>query len=303
MNPQDTYTRLWQSLLTLYDDREARAIVRLVLGTKFNMTLTDIVTGGADRLDDAARTWLSQAMDMLQQGEPVQYVLGETDFCGRRFHVEHGVLIPRPETALLCERITADHNRAYCALQPPEPIRVLDIGTGSGCIAVTLALDLDNSDVTAWDISPDALLVARGNAHALGAQLNLQLHDILQPAETLPYADSEGGWFDLIVSNPPYIAEHEKAGMRPNVLGHEPTLALFVPDDDPLRFYRAIARYARRALKCDGELYFEINPLYAARLTAMLSQEGFAMVQTFADQFGKQRFAKATWNGLSCNEA
>ena len=261
------------------------------------MSLTTIVTGGIEQLNNEEKAWLEHAVNRIKEGEPVQYVLGETEFCGRTFYVETGVLIPRPETAMLCERIKEDHNQAYCAFQPPEPIKVLDIGTGSGCIAITLALDLDNSDVTAWDISSDALFVARKNVHALGAKVNLQLQDVLLPTETLPFANHKGGWFDIIVSNPPYIAEREKADMHINVLQHEPEQALFVPDDNPLLFYRAIARYARVALKRYGELYFEINPLFANELKEMLQQEGFCNVKIFADQFERERFAKAIWNG------
>ena len=297
MNAQDSYTRLWQSLCSRYDDREAKAIVRLLLDYRFNMSLTNIVTGGIELLNEEEKAWIEQAVDRIKEGEPVQYVLGKAEFCGRTFHVETGVLIPRPETAMLCERIKEDHNQAYCALQPPEPIKVLDIGTGSGCIAITLALDLDNSDVSAWDISSDALLVARKNVHALGAKVNLQLQDVLLPTETLPFANHKGGWFDIIVSNPPYIAEREKADMHINVLQHEPEQALFVPDDNPLLFYRAIARYARVVLKRYGELYFEINPLFANKLKEMLQEEGFCNVEIFADQFERERFAKAVWNG------
>ena len=296
MNAQDSYTRLWQSLCPRYDEGEAKAIVRLLLDSRFNMSLTTIVTGGIEQLNNEEKAWLEHAVNRIKEGEPVQYVLGETEFCSRTFYVETGVLIPRPETAMLCERIKEDHNQAYCALQPPEPIKVLDIGTGSGCIAITLALDLDNSDVTAWDVSADALIIARKNAHSLKAKVNLLLQDILQPAETLPYANSEKGWFDIIVSNPPYITEREKASMHVNVLQHEPRQALFVPDDNPLLFYRAIAHYARLALKRGGELYFEINPLFANELKNMLQQEGFNNVQIFTDQFKRERFAKAVWN-------
>ena len=297
MNVQDNYTKLWQQLRSCYDDGEARAIVRMLLASRFNMTLTDIVTGGVERLDNKEKAWLTQAINRIEEGEPVQYVLGKAEFCGYTFSIEPGVLIPRPETAMLCKHIEDEYNKPYCALQPPEPIRVLDIGTGSGCIAITLALDLDNSDVTAWDISSDALLVARKNMHALGAKVNLQLQDVLLPTETLPFANHKGGWFDIIVSNPPYIAECEKADMHINVLQHEPEQALFVPDDNPLLFYRAIACYARVALKRYGELYFEINPLFANELKEMLQQEGFCNVKIFADQFEHERFAKAVWNG------
>jgi release factor glutamine methyltransferase len=248
------------------------------------------ICGRVEELSEAQHHQLEQMTQRLEQGEPVQYVLGRADFGGRAFHVEPGVLIPRAETYELCQWIIEDHNRPYCALQPPAPLHVLDIGTGSGCIAVTLALDLWNSSVTAWDISPDALLIARGNAHRLGATVNFELHDILDAS---CQQQTQGQPVDLIVSNPPYVCEGEKAGMAKNVLDHEPALALFVPDDDPLRFYRAIARHAAEALQPRGELYLEINPLYAEELSALLSTSGFQHIEVHEDQFGRQRMMKA----------
>lgn len=283
MMMQDTYSKLWQRLSARYGEGEAKAVVRLMLDVAFGFTMTDIVCGRAGGLAEADRAQLDAMMARLEAGEPVQYVLGEAEFCGRPFHVEPGVLIPRPETAELCRTIATDHNRPYCGLQPPEPLQVLDVGTGSGCIAVTLALDLYNAEVTAWDISPDALLVARHNAHALGARVNLELQDALD-------APNDTARWDIMVSNPPYIAESERGDMEPHVLDHEPELALFVPDDAPLRFYRAIMDYARQALKPGGSLYFEINPRYAEPLCRLAEAKGFAQVKTTADAFGKQRF-------------
>ena len=287
-----TYSILWHRLLPLYDPNEAQGIVRWVLDVAFGMSLTDIVCGKVSDLsrDDADR--LEKMMQRLEKGEPVQYVLGETEFCDRVFRVAPGVLIPRPETADLCQRILAANARPYCCLQPPVPLRVLDVGTGSGCIAITLALGLAPVEVSAWDISPDALLVARHNAHRLQAQVNFELRDALEAA-TSADADGEGDRWDVIVSNPPYIAERERADMRPNVLNHEPELALFVPDADPLRFYRAIAQYARLTLRPEGQLWFEINPLFADDLERMLVEMGFADCQLIADAFGRLRFARA----------
>ena len=281
MNTPDSYTTLWKQLCTRYDGGEAKAIVRLLLATRFNMTLTDIVSNAVEYLNAEEKAWLKQAVNRIEAGEPVQYVLGTTEFCGHHFYVAPGVLIPRPETEMLCNYIKNEYNKSYCALQPPEPLRILDIGTGSGCIAVTLALGIDNSDVTAWDVSADALLIARKNAHNLGARVNLQLQDILSSTESLPHTNGEG---------------REKADMHVNVLQYEPKMALFVPDDNPLLFYRSIARYARLTLKHKGELYFEINPLYADELQKMLQQEGFSNVEIFADQFKRERFAKAVWD-------
>lgn len=280
---QDIYSRLWRSLTPIYDDGEAKAVVRLLLDEGFGLTLTDIVSGKADKLPANDKQLLSAMAGRLQNGEPVQYVLGQADFCGRTFHVEPGVLIPRPETEELCRMIVSEYNKPYCALQPPAPLQVLDVGTGSGCIAVTLALDLHNAEVSAWDISSDALLIARENAKTTGARVNLMYQDALNAP------NDEGKW-DIIVSNPPYIAERERKEMSPHVLNHEPQQALFVPDDDPLRFYRAITVYAQRALKNDGKLFFEINPLFVKEMQQMLAQAGFKEIIFVEDAFGKVRF-------------
>lgn len=287
-----TYSVLWHRLLPLYDPDEAQSIVRWVLDALFGLSLTDIVCGEVSRLSAADADRLEGLMRRLEQGEPVQYVVGETSFGGRSFQVAPGVLIPRPETEELCSRIVAANSRPYCGLQPPEPLRVLDVGTGSGCIACTLALDLSPVRVSAWDISPDALLIARDNARRLQAEVNFVCRDALLAAHEAEAQDETDLW-DVIVSNPPYIAEKEQAEMRPNVLRYEPQLALFVPDDDPLRFYRAIARYARLTLRSGGQLWFEINPLFADPLERMLVELGFVHVAILSDTFGRKRFAQA----------
>ena len=199
-----------------------------------------------------------------------------------------GVLIPRPETEVLCRWIEEDYNRPYCALQPPMPLQVLDVGTGSGCIAVTLAADLRNSAVTAWDISGDALLIARENVHQWQVRVELKMEDALHPS-----ASAMQQKFDVIVSNPPYICDKERTEMEGNVLAYEPEIALFVPDDDPLRFYRAIAEYGVKALSADGVLYFETNPLYINDVKEMLYTLGYKQIELREDQFGKLRFTKA----------
>lgn len=285
-----TFRDFWQPLVGLYVDGEARAIARLVMERRFGLSMTDIACGAVEGLDEKE---LDAVRRRLLTGEPVQYVLGEAEFCGRMFHVEPGVLIPRPETEWLCRRITNGElrmtNPEHLTIQtPPLPLtsgeQILDIGTGSGCIACTLALDTD-AEVVAWDISDRAIDVARGNASALGAKVTVEKQDVLR----IP--DSEVRRWDFIVSNPPYICEQEKKSMHENVLGHEPAEALFVPDDDPLLFYRAIASYAARALKPEGRLLLEINPLYASELRELLQATGFDGVEIAEDLFGKKRFA------------
>ena len=280
-----TYSQLWRRLLPLYDEREAKAVVRTLLEERFNLTLTDLYTDGLDRLTDAEKARMETLIERLEAGEPVQYVVGKARFCGRDYMVAPGVLIPRPETEMLCKEVISAYNKPYCALQPPEPLRVLDIGTGSGCIAITLALDLWNCTVTAWDISGDALIIARENAHRLQAHVNLELQDALNPDETALNALP----FDIIVSNPPYICIRESKDMAKHVLAHEPHTALFVPDDDPLLFYRSIAHYGLSHLNLDGMLAFEINPIYAQEMKKMLEEMGYEQIEIKKDQYGKER--------------
>lgn len=284
-----TYSQLWRRLLPLYDEREAKAVVRTLLEERFNLTLTDLYTDGLDRLTDDEKTRMETLLNRLEAGEPVQYVVGKTRFCGRDYMVAPGVLIPRPETEMLCKEVISAYNRPYCALQPPKPLRVLDVGTGSGCIAVTLALDLWNCTVTAWDISGDALIIARENAHRLQAHVNLELQDALNPDEMALNALP----FDIIVSNPPYICARESKDMAKHVLVHEPHTALFVPDDDPLLFYRSIARYGLSHLNPDGMLAFEINPIYAQEICKMLEHMGYEQIESKEDQYGKERIVIA----------
>ena len=287
-----TYQQLWQSITTLYEAGEAQAIVRTVLDVKYGMTLTDIICGKVNELSADEERKLEEIIRRLQKGEPVQYVLGEADFAGRTFHVEPGVLIPRPETAELCEWIKKDatENKGITEGEKEEnTIRILDICTGSGCIAITLGLDIGGSEVTGWDISEDALRIAQGNVALLDAgNVKIEYQDALKLAET-----SDAGRWNIIVSNPPYICEKEKADMEKNVLEHEPGIALFVPDEEPLKFYRAIAEYASSALKSGGALYFEINPIYEKETREMLEGLGFKAIDTKEDTFGKQRMMRA----------
>ena len=327
-----TYQQLWQSLTPLYDAGEAQAIVRTVLDVEYGMTLTDIICGKVNELSSDEGRNLEEIITRLQNGEPVQYVLGKADFAGRPFHVEPGVLIPRPETAELCQWIEKDMieksivSSGDSSEDSPEDSsgnspqatddarRILDICTGSGCIAITLGLNIPNSEVTGWDISEDALRIAQGNVEMMKAgNVRIEHQDALalpKAAETdnekmkgnddkevvkpkgKAKTPSTQKW-DLIVSNPPYICEKEKADMEKNVLEHEPSLALFVPDEDPLKFYRAIAEYASSALKSGRALYFEINPIYEKETREMLLKLDFKDIETKEDAFGKKRMMRA----------
>lgn len=272
-----TYRELWRTLEPLYGNGEARAVTDYVLDVCFGLSKADIMCGAVDEMTAEKTAELNKIFGRLMEGEPVQYVLGRAEFSGRWFNVRPGVLIPRPETEELCAWITADSKASGSP-------KVLDIGTGSGCIAITLQLDMPESKVTAWDISADALDVARENAKQLGANVSFVKQDALN-------AKPEGEW-DVIVSNPPYICEKEKKDMAVNVLEHEPHTALFVPDADPLLFYRAITRLAVQTLSKGGRLYFEINPIYADDTCRMMRAEGMTAVELRSDMYGKQRMAK-----------
>jgi release factor glutamine methyltransferase len=207
----------------------------------------------------------------------MQYVLGKAYFMGMELRVTAATLIPRPETAQLVDRIIDDFGSA-------KDVRLLDIGTGSGCIAIALARGLKFADISAIDISADALDVARENARNMYVSVNFERADALQ-------LQARPNSYDVIVSNPPYIAEAERADMDARVYDHEPATALFVPDSDPLLFYRAIAVYAHTALSPHGSLYFEINPLFVNQLRDMLTSVGFSKVDTVRDFRGNIRFA------------
>ena len=274
------YNELWHQLAPLYGDGEAKAIAQMVYEVRYGLSLSDIYLGKDTQLSADCQAELQEIAKRLADNEPVQYVLGVADFCGRQYHVEPGILIPRPETEHLCRLITK-----HVAIGSANR-KVLDIGTGSGCIAITLALDIPNSQVTAWDISPIALRVAKGNAEQLGAQVNVVENDMLQ--QTYQVAPQ----WDLIVSNPPYICDSEAEEMDANVLDYEPEIALFVPDDDPLQFYVPIMNYAQSALHPGGELWLETNPLYEEIIEERLLELGFN-VTAHDDQFGKTRFIQA----------
>lgn len=281
-----TYSEIWHRIATSYEDGEARAIARILIEELFGLSYTDIVCGATDQLsaDDTLR--LDTAVRRIEQGEPLQHVLGYADFCGNHFGVNASVLIPRPETEWLVDEGERLMNSASNAA-PSAPKRILDIGTGSGCIAISLKLRLGEAYVEAWDISEEALRTAESNAKALKAEVAFCKRDALRAEESV------APW-DLIVSNPPYICDSERTDMDDNVLLHEPHTALFVPDDDPLRFYRAIARYALRSLSNGGSLLFECNTRYAEATGEMMREMGFEDVTVNDDCFGLPRFVKGS---------
>ena len=293
-----SYEQFWQSLTARYDAGEARAIARMVLEVGFGLSMAQLLCDGLSSLSEDERQRLSEMQQRLLSGEPVQYVLGVADFGPRQFQVAAGVLIPRPETYELCEEIVGELSEKSEHSEVSElssPLRILDLGTGSGCIACTLAAELPAAEVTACDISAEALAIARANARELGISVRFVQGDMLalDRSDVLSPERADVQW-DVVVSNPPYICLQEAAAMEPHVTEHEPHQALFVPDDDPLLFYRAIAHYAAQTLRPGGRLYVELNAHYAEDCRELFIQHRFADVRLMNDQFGKHRFLKAT---------
>ena len=284
-----------KSLEPLYPSKEARSIVLMlceyVLGTE---SYTHIVEPGYI-IDQKKIPVLSAAMERLKTGEPVQYVLGKAEFSGREFNVSPAVLIPRPETELMCRDAIKLGSRIYRMRIPygktAVPVRVLDLCTGSGCIAWTLALSIPDSRVLGVDISEAALEVAVNQdfqqelKSSGAARPDFVRADVLDSEQ-----DFDHGQFDIVISNPPYIMESEKSAMRRNVLDFEPSLALFVPDDDPLLFYRAIARWSQRFMTADGVGLTEVNETQARQVETVFRAAGYAHTEIVRDFYDKNRY-------------
>lgn len=267
------------ALRPLYPAGEVEGFIRIIFRHLLHYEPVDILLRKDTVLPGFIPDKIDKVVEELKKSRPVQYIFNEARFHGHDFYVDGSVLIPRPETEELVD-IIVDENGL-------SDLSVLDAGTGSGCIAISLALALKFPEVTAVDISEKALEVARRNAAALNARnIDFVCCDMLDmPVEV--------GKYDIIVSNPPYIAESEKVGMDRNVLDYEPSGALFVPDDDPLRFYKALSRFGADALKPGGRLYFEINSRFPAEIKKMLDADGYVDVELLRDMQGLWRFARA----------
>lgn len=278
------YRALKSKLSDIYGENESSAICFLLLEKHCRLGMTDVVMGKDEQLSCGVVSELYRMAERIANGEPVQYVLGKADFCGHVFHVAPGVLIPRPETEELVDWICHD----YADAADKQPIHILDIGTGSGCIAVSLACRLNGARVEAWDISEEALYIAEKNAKMIGAAVTFKKKDILVPSANM---DEQREW-SVIVSNPPYICEEERADMERNVLEHEPEQALFVPDNDPLLFYREIVGKATNMLHIGGALYFEINSRFSHETAELMRTSGFTQIETRKDFMGNERMIK-----------
>lgn len=276
-NSKDLFTLLRNSI-TVYDAEEAESIAFVVLDNLYNLSRTDVLTEKSIDFSAEQRDILNKIIARINTHEPIQYILGSAWFYGRNFYVSPGVLIPRPETELLVEDVIKTVGNTKTT--------IVDIGTGSGCIAITLAKELPNASVIALDISESALEVAQKNATQLNASVQFVHTDIL--TQSLP-----GTNLDIIVSNPPYIAFAEKETMRENVLAHEPHTALFVPDNDALVFYRTIAQKGFAALKPNGKVFVEINERFGKETAEVFTQTGFSSVHIIRDLQGKDRIIQA----------
>ena len=270
---------LTASLTPLYTPEEARAIVFALLEDAFELSRTDVLLGRIEALSEADKARLNLLMHRLQQGEPLQHVVGFAHFGDLRLNVTPATLIPRPETLELVDWVTNDTT--------VENPKILDIGTGSGCIAISLAQRLPQAHIAAWDISQAALTVAQCNAEKYDVKIDFQLHDALK-------ASNEAPLFTTIVSNPPYICEHERKDMERNVLDFEPATALFVPDADPLLFYRALAARGKELLLPNGSVYMEINRAYGKEVCQLFKLAGYTHVTLRKDIFGNDRMVKAS---------
>jgi release factor glutamine methyltransferase len=259
-------------------EEEIQSIGFLVFENLFGLGKTDIM---ADRpITDPQPERLGDITRRLSSQEPVQYILGEAHFFGRRYNVNPSVLIPRPETEELVQQVIG-----FSKISSPGRSKVLDIGTGSGCIPITIALEIVGAEVYATDISDGALQTAKGNAASLNANVFLIKHDIL--TQKLPIYN-----FDVVVSNPPYISNEEKKLMKGNVLQYEPHTALFVEGDDPLLFYKSISQRAKEILRRSGMLCVEINEHFGKEVVAIFSQAGFTNAEIIKDLHGKDRIVK-----------
>jgi len=277
------YRHYAEALKDLYEENEARALARVVFDEILGISPSRLLAEPARLLTESEILAVHFAFKDLLKGKPIQYVTGKAYFRGFELHVEPGVLIPRPETEELAGLVIEDFKKS-------QGVRILDIGTGSGCIAISLALELNKPIVYAIDIHEQPLSIASQNAQKHNASITFLKNDILDPNawHALPRP------LDVIVSNPPYITESEKHSMHKNVTGFEPYEALFVPDNDPLVFYRAIARAAQLILNSGGKLYFEINGKWGNETAHLLEKAGFCNISVIKDFRGKERFVVAS---------
>ena len=275
---KDIRNHYCEQLCSIYDKDEANAMILILLEHYFNINRVKMVLEPQLRLSESEMLTFHFAVKDLLKNKPIQYIIGETEFCDLKFKVNENVLIPRPETSELVHLIVNSQRSTVNGQQS-----ILDIGTGSGCIAISLAKMISGSEVYALDISEKALEVAKENAVNNNVEVTFIHDDILSLKNKI---DTK---FDIIVSNPPYVRELEKAEMRDNVLNWEPHNALFVSDNNPLIFYRSILEFAKSHLKENGEIWFETNEFLGKEMTELCNEMGFSQVEVFNDFRGRER--------------
>ena len=288
-------THIKETLGLLYPPEEVRCFVRLILSHVCGLSYNQQILCKDKQIPEKEKEEIYTIICRLKKMEPIQYILGETEFYSLPIKVNPSVLIPRPETEELVDIIvknvmSAYNNKMSERVENRQPIQILDIGTGSGCIAIALAKHIPDAVVTAIDISGTTLQTAKENALLNNVDICFLKVDILNTSNANELIN---GSFDIVVSNPPYIKDEEKRFMNANVIDYEPHQALFVPDEDPLLFYKAIAEFAKQKLTPEGIIYFEINPSCDMMIIEMLSEKGFVYSEIINDLSGKNRFISA----------
>ena len=286
---KDVFTAYRQALSKLYDIRETEAITLLAVSEISNLSKAKIKAFPETELSHEQSEKLSEILTQLQTGKPIQYILGKTEFYGLPFNVNPLVLIPRPETEELVEWVIATLGNEQLAVGS-----ILDIGTGSGCIAIGLKKNLPNFKVSAIDISTGALKTAKENADLNMVEINFIEADILNYKSNPDSCRDVNRKSEIIISNPPYVTLHDKTRMHTNVTDFEPYTALFVPEDDPLVFYKAIADFAVKHLAKNGLLFFEINESYGNEVVQLLADKGFKNIELRKDMSARDRMVKAS---------
>ena len=277
--PREIILEITKRINEIYSENESNSLASILVEKVFHLSQSQLLINDQMEIVKEKSAYLEQAIKRLLNHEPIQHIFGESEFFGRSFEVNKDVLIPRQETEELICLIVDD-----CKLVTPK---ILDIGTGSGCISCSLALEIENAVVHAVDISDKALVIAQRNSETLDAKVSFSKLDILN--ESLPFNE-----FGIVVSNPPYVLDSERVLMHQNVIDYDPHLALFVSDSDPLLFYKAISDKSKQTLKSGGKLYFEINEKFGSEVSDCLNKLGYKQVKVHQDLNGKDRFVSGT---------
>lgn len=285
MTLQEAKQMFQNQLKDIFPKEEINNFFFLIIEKEFGYSKARTIMRLDEPVSMGESIMIHDCLNRLKKSEPIQYILGETEFYGIGMRVNRDTLIPRPETEELVDWIVNDVQQT----KGENPVSIVDLGTGSGCIALALCKTLDQADVEAWDVSEGALKVARKNARDNRCKIKFERRDMLNlPEKEVPY--------DIIVSNPPYVRLSEKKEMKKNVLDYEPTIALYVPNDDPLLYYKCILDWGKNVLKNEGSIYFEINEYLGDDVVKLMKEEGYDSVVLKKDFTGRDRMIRANWN-------